>query len=60
MSAANSLMFDKSSLRLFMYIRSRSGPNVEPWGTHASRSAKEEASPLSDSFKKINNKFKML
>ena len=64
-STVNSLAFNNSSARSFMYIRNRSGPNVEPWGTHASTSASEEACPLSTTscflfLKKINNKLKML
>ena len=40
MSSASSFAFDKSSARSFMYIRNKSGSNVEPWGTH--KLAKEE------------------
>ena len=64
-SSANSFAFDKSSMRLFMYIRSRNEPNVKPQETHALTSAKEEAFPSSATFcflflKKLNNEFKML
>ena len=65
MSSANSLAFGKFSAKAFMYIRNKTGPNVEPWGTHALTPTKEEACPLSTILcflfvKKFNNKFKML
>ena len=44
-----------------MYLRNKSGPNVEPWGTHA---LAKEAFPLSTTLyflflKKLHNKYKM-
>ena len=64
-SSANSFVFDKSSARSFMYIRNRNWPNVEPSGTYALTSAKEEDCPLSTTLcflflKKLNNKFNIL
>ena len=47
MSVSNCLGFNTSTAESFIYIRNRSGPNVEPWGTHTSTSAKEEACLLS-------------
>ena len=65
MSSANSLVFDTSSAKSFMYIRNRNGPNVETWKTHVLTSANGEVCPLSTTLcflllKKLNDKFKML
>ena len=64
MPPANSFPFDKSSARSFMSFRNRTGPNVEPLGTHAVTWANEEACPLSTTFcaliiKKLYIKFKV-
>ena len=64
MPASNCLAFNKSPERSFIYIRNRSAPNVEPWGTHTSMSVKEEACLLSTTlcflFLEKLNKFTML
>ena len=65
---AISLSLDhKTSARLFMYTRNKSGPNTEPRGTPALTSAQEEAYLLSTTLcflfffkKKLYNKFKRL
>ena len=63
MPSANSLAFDKPSVRLSVYIRNRSRLNVELWETHALTSVKEETCPLSTTpcfrfLKNLHNKFK--
>ena len=64
MSASNCLEFNKSTERSFIYIRNRSAPNVEPWGTDTSMSVKEEACLLSTTlcflFLEKLNEFTML
>ena len=66
MSFTYSLAFgDNPSVRSFMYIRNRSGPNMEPWRAPALTSAQEEACPLSTTpcflfLQKLDNKFKGL
>ena len=64
MSASNCLALNKSPERSFIYIRNRTAPNVEPWGTHTSMSVKEEACLLSTTlcflFLEKLNKFTML
>ena len=43
-SSSNSFAFDdKLSAKLFMYVRKRNGPIMEPWGTPVLTSAQEEA-----------------
>ena len=64
-AASNCLAFNKSPPMSFMYIRNRSGPNVEPCRSYTSTLAKKEAwllsTPLCFLFlEKLNSKFKML
>ena len=46
-SSANNFAFDeRPSARSLIYIKNRSGPSMEPWGTPALTSAQEEVCPL--------------
>ena len=63
MPSADSLAFDKPSMRSSVYISYRSRVNVELWETLALTSVKEETCPLSTTpcfrfLKNLNNKFK--
>ena len=66
MSSANNFAFEQRPLaRSFLYIKNRSGPTMEPWGTPALRSAQEEVCPLRSTLcllflKKFDNSFKRL
>ena len=66
MPSANNFAFDeRPSARSFIYIKNRSGPSMEPWGTPALTSAQEEVCPLRNTFcflflKKSDNRFKRL
>ena len=66
MSSANSFAFDdRPTARSFIYIKKRSGPSMEPWGTPALTSAQEEVCPLRTTLcflflKKFDNRFKRL
>ena len=64
MSSANNFAFDEMPLaRSFIYIKNRSGPSMEPWGTPSLTSDQEEVCPLRNTlcflFLKIfDNRFK--
>ena len=46
-STTNSFAVDERLwLRSFMYIRKKSGPKIDPWGTPASIGDQEDAWPL--------------
>ena len=50
-TSANSSAFDdKPLVRSFTYIRKRTGPNTEPWGTPALTSAQGSSFPSSTTF----------
>ena len=63
MSSENNFAFDERPLaRSLIYIKNRSGPSMEPWGTPAVTSAQEEDCPLSTALcllflKKFDNRF---
>ena len=45
--SANSLVVDERLwLRSFMYIRKKSGPKIDPWGTSGSTGDQEDAWPF--------------
>ena len=66
MPSANNLAIDeRASARSFIYIKNKSGPNMEPCGTPAVTSAQEEDCPLRTTLcflflKKFDNRFKRL
>ena len=66
MSFANNFAFDeRPSAKSFIYIKNRSGPSLEPWGTPGLTSAQEEVYLLRTTLcflflKKIDNRFKRL
>ena len=64
-SASNFAFDERPSVRLFIYIKNRSEPRMEPWGSPALTSAQEEVCPLRTTLcflflKKFDNRFKRL